>query len=76
MAKKSSTITDEATTTEHVQEVSVLDIALQQFHNAADTVQRLDDDIRALQDRIREIDEQAEQAKETAEQAKKPVRRR
>jgi len=48
----------------------MLDIALQQFRNAADTVHQLGDDIHALQGRIREADEQAEQAKETAEQAK------
>jgi chromosome segregation ATPase len=52
------------------QEVSALDIALQQFRNAADTVQRLDDEIHALQSRIREIDDHTEQAKEAAEQAK------
>jgi hypothetical protein len=70
-AKKSPTVTDERPReAEQTQEVSMLDIALQQFRNAADTVRLLDDEIHALQGRIREADEQAEQAKETAEQAK------
>jgi chromosome segregation ATPase len=71
MTKKSPIVTDERPReAETVQKVSALDIALQQFRNAADTVQRLGDDIHALQDRIREIDDHAEQAKEAAEQAK------
>lgn len=55
---------------ETVQEVSVLDIALQQFRNAADTVRLLGDEIHALQGRIRDINDHAQQAKEVAEQAK------